>query len=240
MNFRGFLKHLFIFKFWNRIKTGKGYDGRYVTRPKNTQYYRHNHFSNNIAERALVTPFIVRKYLINNFKRNKAYIFFFDGSVSVIPLSETYCVGGIHYNDLTKRYGFLNDYKFGSRLSWIIWERRRLASARGSSCILFFELLISYILILPSGQLVLSPKDLLCIKDPQIYLKKFIFKKGLKYMKIRGQRPKVRGIAKNPNDHPHGGRTKTILRPRTPWAKPVLRKNNKLYKLQYFLEDKED
>lgn len=67
-----------------------------------------------------MTPFLVRKYLINNFRRNKAYIFFFDGSVSVIPLSETYCVGGIHYNDLTKRYGFLKDYKFGSRLSWII------------------------------------------------------------------------------------------------------------------------
>ena len=113
-----------------------------------------------------------------------------------------------------------------------------MASARGSSCILFFELLVSFLLILPSGQLVLSPKELPCIKDPQVYLKKFIFKKGVKYLKIKGLRPKVRGIAKNPNDHPHGGRTKTILRPRTPWAKPVLRKNNKLLKLQYFPEVK--
>lgn len=28
----------------------------------------------------------------------------------------------------------------------------------------------------------------------------------------------VRGVAKNPVDHPHGGRTKTILSPKTPWG----------------------
>ena len=29
----------------------------------------------------------------------------------------------------------------------------------------------------------------------------------------------VRGVAKNPVDHPHGGRTKSIKYPRTPWGK---------------------
>jgi ribosomal protein L2 len=29
----------------------------------------------------------------------------------------------------------------------------------------------------------------------------------------------VRGVVKNPVDHPHGGRTRTILWPRTPWGK---------------------
>ena len=33
-----------------------------------------------------------------------------------------------------------------------------------------------------------------------------------------GFRPKVRGIAKNPVDHPHGGRTNSIKSPRTPWG----------------------
>ena len=35
----------------------------------------------------------------------------------------------------------------------------------------------------------------------------------------RGYKPKVRGVAKNPVDHPHGGRTKAIKYPRTPWGK---------------------
>ncbi len=35
----------------------------------------------------------------------------------------------------------------------------------------------------------------------------------------KGFRPHVRGVAKNPVDHPHGGRTKTNSPERTPWGK---------------------
>ncbi len=35
----------------------------------------------------------------------------------------------------------------------------------------------------------------------------------------KGQAPRSRGVAKNPVDHPHGGRTKSIKYPRTPWGK---------------------
>ena len=34
-----------------------------------------------------------------------------------------------------------------------------------------------------------------------------------------GVKSKVRGVAMNPIDHPHGGRTKSIKYPRTPWGK---------------------
>jgi large subunit ribosomal protein L2 len=41
-----------------------------------------------------------------------------------------------------------------------------------------------------------------------------------------GKRPKVRGVVKNPNDHPHGGgEGKSPIgraRPVTPWGKPAL------------------
>jgi hypothetical protein len=37
----------------------------------------------------------------------------------------------------------------------------------------------------------------------------------------RGFRPKVRGVAMNPVDHPHGGRTKSIRFQQTPWGKPA-------------------
>jgi large subunit ribosomal protein L2 len=39
-----------------------------------------------------------------------------------------------------------------------------------------------------------------------------------------GKRPKVRGVAMNPIDHPHGGgegRTSGGGHPRTPWGKPT-------------------
>ena len=41
----------------------------------------------------------------------------------------------------------------------------------------------------------------------------------------RGKRPKVRGAAMNPNDHPHGGgegKAPSGFPPKTPWGKPAL------------------
>lgn len=43
-------------------------------------------------------------------------------------------------------------------------------------------------------------------------------------MRLRGRRPKVRGVAMNPVDHPHGGgegRTSGGRHPVTPWGKPT-------------------
>lgn len=39
------------------------------------------------------------------------------------------------------------------------------------------------------------------------------------YWRSFGRKSKVRGVAMNPVDHPHGGRTKAIKNPRTPWGK---------------------
>ena len=39
------------------------------------------------------------------------------------------------------------------------------------------------------------------------------------YWRSYGLKPTVRGVAMNPVDHPHGGRTKAIKYPRTPWGK---------------------
>lgn len=39
------------------------------------------------------------------------------------------------------------------------------------------------------------------------------------YYRLQGLKSTVRGVAMNPVDHPHGGRTKTLKYPRTPWGK---------------------
>lgn len=41
-------------------------------------------------------------------------------------------------------------------------------------------------------------------------------KAGLNY--LMGKKPNVRGVAKNPVDHPHGGRTKTNQPEVSPWG----------------------
>jgi len=41
------------------------------------------------------------------------------------------------------------------------------------------------------------------------------------YWRAAGHKSMVRGVARNPVDHPHGGRTKSIKNPRTPWGKPT-------------------
>ena len=50
----------------------------------------------------------------------------------------------------------------------------------------------------------------------------FICKAG--YYRNLGVRPTVRGVAMNPIDHPHGGRTKTNSPEKTPWGK-IAKKN---------------
>jgi len=44
------------------------------------------------------------------------------------------------------------------------------------------------------------------------------------YYRKHGIKPVVRGVAMNPIDHPHGGRTKSIKLPRTPWGTVAKRK----------------
>lgn len=52
----------------------------------------------------------------------------------------------------------------------------------------------------------------------------YILKKNFKntksgFWRKKGFKPTVRGVAMNPVDHPHGGRTNSIKYPRTPWGK---------------------
>jgi len=74
---------------------------------------------------------------------------------------------------------------------------------------------------LPSGiKKVFSAFSLSCEGSANIS----ILRKQLKStkagdLKVTGRKPNVRGVAMNPVDHPHGGRTKSLKYPRTPWGK---------------------
>ena len=73
---------------------------------------------------------------------------------------------------------------------------------------------------LPSGKLLnLLPHSYATIgvlANPE-HNKKIIGKAGIN--RLKGIRPSVRGIAMNPVDHPHGGRTNGGCPSMTPWGK---------------------
>jgi len=66
--------------------------------------------------------------------------------------------------------------------------------------------IISYYSIAFKGKVALKA-SLYCTSNKAGYWRNFGFK------------PIVRGVAMNPVDHPHGGRTKSVRYPRTPWGK---------------------
>lgn len=76
------------------------------------------------------------------------------------------------------------------------------------------------ILQLPSGETRMVPSECFAtvgVLSNADFINKSIGKAGIS--RHLGIRPHVRGIAKNPIDHPHGGRTNGGRHPVTPWGK---------------------
>jgi len=76
------------------------------------------------------------------------------------------------------------------------------------------------LLVLPSGQLAVAPNSPMVLLGgvaPAFRAGVFAPKAGPN--RRSGRSPRVRGVAMNPNDHPHGGRTKAVKYPRTPWGR---------------------
>lgn len=74
--------------------------------------------------------------------------------------------------------------------------------------------------MLPSKQIKLINSDNVVLLGNIVGKKKKFFKyTRAGYWRRLGFKQTVRGVVKNPVDHPHGGRTRTVLWPRTPWGK---------------------
>nr|ACX31000.1 ribosomal protein L2 [Moneuplotes crassus] len=115
----------------------------------------------------------------------------------------------------------------------IFLEKVLFAISFGSYALLsFFDRWSGFLtIILPSGAkrlfFFLSRADYLnpltdtIMITNEAYEKKKILRSKAGTSQLCGRRSKVRGVAKNPVDHPHGGRTKSIRFQRTPWGKPA-------------------
>jgi large subunit ribosomal protein L2 len=75
----------------------------------------------------------------------------------------------------------------------------------------------SVIVKLPSGvRKIFSIFSIGYKQELQSSPKNFLFDSSAKRLYLKGLSPRSRGVAKNPVDHPHGGRTKSLRYPRTP------------------------
>lgn len=73
---------------------------------------------------------------------------------------------------------------------------------------------------LPSGvRKLFSLHSIASYQATALSIKKYHQVNNAGYLKNFGKKSIVRGVAMNPIDHPHGGRTKAIKYPRTPWGK---------------------
>lgn len=143
---------------------------------------------------------------------------------SVVPCTSHNFVGELYHKlsfDKLKMAVFYNTiagFSFGKKVSFVALNSFFLASSLGSFCVIVFNYANNYVLVLPSGYLkVVNGSTMAVDSDPtDVQFKKF--RKGARLLLIKGRKSTVRGIAKNPNDHPHGGRTNTVLRPQTPWG----------------------
>lgn len=101
------------------------------------------------------------------------------------------------------------------------WVQKPWAKSAGGCCKVLYKTFCNNFLVitLPSGLKKRISVKFFCIlgKLSNIYHKKEIIgSAGLN--SCLGYRPSVRGIAMNPVDHPHGGRTNTVKPEVSPWG----------------------
>lgn len=164
-----------------------------------------------------------------------ALIKYSNGAYSYI-LAPHGVLNGFLLQTLTSPQIFSSDYKIGTHVLLKNIQSRsvffnletspntggKYARSAGTYCILLSNDLEKNIskIRLPSHKSIIISSDCMVTlgRSSNIYSNKQVVGKAGRNV-LRGKRPSVRGVAMNPVDHPHGGRTKTNSPELTPWGK---------------------
>lgn len=224
----------------NNSKSGRNYIGSIVTR------HRQKGNKNNIVLVDMKRRFSKQHAVCVSF--------IFNSTVSTLTALIKYANGiysyilaphGLFYGDIIKNSHFdgltYHTYKLGYSVSLFFlpsnsiffnlellpYRGAQYARSAGTYCIISkIELDKNLFTIkLPTGKLVIVSGECsvtLGRASNILHKKTIIGKAG--YTRMFGFRPTVRGVAMNPVDHPHGGRTKTSSPEVTPWGK-IAKKN---------------
>jgi large subunit ribosomal protein L2 len=124
-------------------------------------------------------------------------------------------------------YGFLENFPTGISIYNVSSKKNIFCFAKsaGVYCTLLQKQKSGFILRLPSGKIVkVFENTSAFIGKVSNRLHKHCKKGKAGINRNKNKRPTVRGIAMNPVDHPHGGRTNGGFHPVTPWGIPTLGK----------------
>jgi hypothetical protein len=144
------------------------------------------------------------------------------GACYLIPAQTRLSPGLLILNTIISTYSesnpalMLGKTDLGQFVFWLCYGQLAIATAYGSWCKLLFRRHGYTFVLVPSGALKAIPDSTACspfLRDQTQFL---ALTRGAKELRARRKRPSVRGTVMNPNDHPHGGRTRAIGHPKTP------------------------
>ena len=226
---------------------GRGNTGQIVLWSKNSVKHKFRNLKINYTYRSKYVGFIATFVIIPLQTKLLALVFFNSGYASYIPTTELHKIFMFLYSPFyatsvslrdTERFGKNVKNIFKNPMFFILHQIKR------NSIISLIELLphtgVQYcrssgcksrlintdprkgtaLVQLPSGvKKIVSLFSTAYLGQVSIPFKKYCTNTKAGYWRSLGKKSMVRGVARNPVDHPHGGRTKSIKYPRTPWGK---------------------
>ena len=214
--------------------------GRVIIRSKSATLKRIRLPKINYAFRSLI-PGVVSTLRLTPFSNKLlALVFFPSGSFSYLPaLEATRVFSTLSFRSLRSFIARSSCKPFSSliyfaprfrKLSNVeLWPGKGAQYARSagtSAKVIKVDLSTHLALVrLPSGvRKFFSIYGTILLGPAALKLKRKLSNTKSGYWRSFGVKSQVRGVAMNPVDHPHGGRTKAIKYPRTPWGKTTKRK----------------
>lgn len=231
LNFSYKFKKLSLKKKWN---AGRNDSGRIIMWSKKSLLIKQKSIKINYDLKYLKLGFLVNFQFIPFKNKLLSLIFFSNGAVTYFLTTENHKLFGIiHFNRFKKlkKIKLINTFlmlfqikklSFVSYLELIPNKGAQYSRSSGtSSRIIKFEKNTHSALIqLPSGfKKSFSYYSFVLLGRIALFENKRYSNTKSGYWRSFGVKPVVRGVAMNPIDHPHGGRTKAIRYQRTPWGK---------------------
>lgn len=231
LNFQNKLKRLSLYKKWN---AGRGSSGRIIIRTKASLLKKNKIIKINFNLRYLKLGFIASFQFIPFKNRLLSLVYFSNGSFTYYLSNENHKLFAFLYYNFSKKLKkmkikntFLMLFQIkklsfvsclellpgrGAQYTRSPGTKSRIIKFDQSSHSVLVQLssgvkkIFSYYSFVMLGRIAISD-HLNCANGKAGYWRSF----GVKSL--------VRGVAMNAVDHPHGGRTKSIKYPRTPWGK---------------------
>ena len=231
LNFQNKLKKLSIFK---KSNSGRNDTGKIVIRTKTSILRKNKIIRANFNLRHVRLGFISSFQFIPFKNKLLSLIYFSNGSLSYYLTTENHKFFSFIYYNISKklkRIKIKNTFlmlfqikklSFVSCLELLPGKGSQYSRSSGtkSRIIKFDENTHSVLVQLPSGiKKIFSYYSFVMLGRISIFENRNFLNGKAGYWRSFGFKSLVRGVAMNPVDHPHGGRTKSVKYQRTPWGK---------------------